>query len=184
MRAAAGSLAVVCAVGADRECDVVAAAGVGGVVFVGRGGWEAGGFQAVVGRLARLGVRCFGVEEGGRKLPVGVGVAAVGAAVAVDRPVVVEVENGLKIDFLERQKGQKGLERRRKKDERGQFEKILAFLRRVYLPAGYPHSVSSDYLNYSAYRVTQNLASAIMTVLSTEWYDRSLRSSSDLRLWK
>lgn len=170
VRAAAGPLAIVCAVGAEREHDVVAAAGVGGVVFVGRGGWGACGFEGVVRRFARLGVRCLGVDEGGSKVPVGVGAAAVGAAVSIDRPVVVEVENGLKVDFLERHKGQKGLERRREKDERGQVERILAFLRRVYLPAGYPHSVSSDYLNYTAYRMTQNLASAIMTVLSTEWY--------------
>jgi hypothetical protein len=47
-------------------------------------------------------------------------------------------------------------------------ERALALLRRVYLPAGFPATVSSDYLSYTAYRVTQNLASAIMTVLSTE----------------
>ena len=38
----------------------------------------------------------------------------------------------------------------------------------LLLPDGYPHSVSSDYLNYSLWRGVQGVASQISGVLSTQ----------------
>jgi hypothetical protein len=41
-------------------------------------------------------------------------------------------------------------------------------LARIYLPDGYPNSVTKDYLSYSVWRAIQNLASSIMGVFATE----------------
>jgi hypothetical protein len=175
VRAAAGAGAAVCCAAAwDVAAVVVAARAAGGAVYVGRGGWDG---RRVVAALAARAVRCVLVDEGG--VVVGVGGVLLAGAASVDggralgaRPVVVEVENGLRVEYTE-EEGRKGrggrLTRKRDRDERPAAERVLAFLRRVYLPAGFPATVSSDYLSYTAYRVTQNLASAIMTVLSTEW---------------
>jgi hypothetical protein len=38
----------------------------------------------------------------------------------------------------------------------------------LLLPDGYPHSVSSDYLNYSLWRALQGVASQVSGVLSTQ----------------
>lgn len=53
-------------------------------------------------------------------------------------------------------------------DNRSPKKKILDALKEIYLPAGYPHSVSTDYLAFTRWRVLQNLASAVMAVVSTE----------------
>jgi hypothetical protein len=83
-------------------------------------------------------------------------------------PLVVEVENGTRAEFAELNGTDGALSRRVERDERPFLEQLTSWLTRVYLPVGYPHTVTQDYLSYTAYRVAQNLASAIMTVLSTE----------------
>lgn len=182
MRAAAGPGAAVYFGGDGDVAGVVAAARAAGagVVFAGKGGWDPG---ACVARLAEAGVRLVLVEDGvgGGREAVGardgamvMAAAAVGAGGVVGekgKVVVVEVQNGTRAEFVEdatseKRKGE--LSRRMERDERGVVEKVVSFVKRIYLPAGYPHTVSEDYLSYTLYRITQNLASAIMTVLSTE----------------
>jgi hypothetical protein len=92
-------------------------------------------------------------------------VAAVGAALA---PLLVEVENGTRAEFSEQSDASGFLTKKIERDERSLRDRFVAWLTRVYLPVGYPHTVTQDYLSYTIYRVMQNLASAIMTVLSTE----------------
>ncbi|GJD10315.1 Protein root UVB sensitive 1, chloroplastic [Galdieria sulphuraria] len=54
------------------------------------------------------------------------------------------------------------------KDDRPIFEKLIDWLSRVYLPDGYPNSVTKDYLSYSIWRAIQNLAASVMGVFATE----------------
>jgi len=53
-------------------------------------------------------------------------------------------------------------------DDRPVLEKFIDWLARIYLPDGYPNSVTKDYLSYSVWRAIQNLASSIMGVFATE----------------
>ena len=50
-------------------------------------------------------------------------------------------------------------------DTRSLQEKLIAWLIRVYLPRGYPHTTTPDYISFTKYRTLQNLASAIMSVI-------------------
>lgn len=42
------------------------------------------------------------------------------------------------------------------------------FVTQVYLPDGFPESVTNDYLQFTQWRVLQNIASSVMAVISTE----------------
>lgn len=53
-------------------------------------------------------------------------------------------------------------------DERTVWERLVAWLTHVYLPQGFPHTTTPDYISFTKYRTLQNLASAIMSVISTE----------------
>lgn len=50
-------------------------------------------------------------------------------------------------------------------DTRSSQEKLIAWLIRVYLPQGFPHTTTPDYISFTKYRTLQNLASAIMSVI-------------------
>jgi hypothetical protein len=54
------------------------------------------------------------------------------------------------------------------KDERPMLERIRNWLVHVYLPHGYPHTVTQDYLAFTWWRLLQNTAASIMGVFSTE----------------
>ncbi|CDF40533.1 unnamed protein product [Chondrus crispus] len=60
------------------------------------------------------------------------------------------------------------LEKQEEPDTRSLSERIVAWLTHVYLPQGYPHTTTPDYISFTKYRTLQNLASAIMSVISTE----------------
>lgn len=59
-------------------------------------------------------------------------------------------------------------EKEQEVDERIAWDRIIAWLTRVYLPTGFPHTTTPDYMSFTKYRTLQNLASAIMSVISTE----------------
>eukprot|EP00871_Galdieria_phlegrea_P002477 jgi/Galph1/322/GphlegSOOS_G5121.1 len=48
------------------------------------------------------------------------------------------------------------------------FDRFIDWLTRLYLPDGYPNSVTRDYLGYSFWRAVQNLAASVMGVFATE----------------
>lgn len=50
-------------------------------------------------------------------------------------------------------------------DDRPVLERFIAWLTRVYLPTGFPHTTTPDYISFTKYRTIQNLASAIMQVI-------------------
>ncbi|GJQ08305.1 hypothetical protein GpartN1_g96.t1 [Galdieria partita] len=56
----------------------------------------------------------------------------------------------------------------RYEDDRPMLEKLTDWLSRIYLPDGYPNSVTKDYLSYSIWRAIQNLAASVMGVFATE----------------
>lgn len=53
-------------------------------------------------------------------------------------------------------------------DDRPFWDRFVAWIIRVYLPQGFPHTTTPDYISFTKFRTLQNLASAIMTVISTE----------------
>lgn len=53
-------------------------------------------------------------------------------------------------------------------DTRSPREKMNDLLTKLFLPDGYPATVTSEYLSFSKWRGVQNLASAVMAVVSTE----------------
>ena len=94
---------------------------------------------------------------------------------AVAAPIIIELENGTITEYFDSDNAKMGrarnvpeLTKRVQEDERTPFERLWAWIKRVYLPAGYPSSVTRDYLAFTKYRTLQNLASSIMTVISTE----------------
>ncbi|KAF6002135.1 hypothetical protein F1559_001143 [Cyanidiococcus yangmingshanensis] len=54
------------------------------------------------------------------------------------------------------------------RDERPILERLRNWLVHVYLPHGYPHTVTQDYLAFTWWRLLQNTAASIMGVFSTE----------------
>lgn len=93
--------------------------------------------------------------------------AAVASAGHV-QPLLLELKNGTRTPFIDDGTKKGSLRRLEERDDRSVVDKLIAWLTRVYLPVGFPYTVSQDYLAYTTYRIAQNLASAIMTVLSTE----------------
>lgn len=85
-------------------------------------------------------------------------------------PLLKEMSNGSVSQYFD--KGDSSLKRERVVEKRDMFEHIWEWVKRVYLPVDYSSSVTSsvtpDYLLFTQYRALQNLASAIMTVISTE----------------
>ncbi|KAJ8904161.1 hypothetical protein NDN08_000688 [Rhodosorus marinus] len=53
-------------------------------------------------------------------------------------------------------------------DHRTLEEKFTDFIYGIYLPDGFPGSVTSDYFRFTQWRVLQNIASSVMAVISTE----------------
>jgi Vitamin B6 photo-protection and homoeostasis len=99
--------------------------------------------------------------------PLGVlAVSSAIASVAVPKPVIVELKNGRRLEYSGDCKMGSNLTQLEEVDERSLFEKCISILTRVYLPDGYPSSVSPDYWQYTKYRIAQNIASAVMAVLS------------------
>uniref|UniRef100_A0A7S1XGB6 Uncharacterized protein n=1 Tax=Compsopogon caeruleus TaxID=31354 RepID=A0A7S1XGB6_9RHOD len=137
------------------------ASGVGASVLVYRGpslGW--------IDSEANLrGIRVRRVDEG---FPVSDHSQALSGMVHMSLPVPLVVENvshSVRIEY--REKGGK-LEGAEKIDDRPISQRIVDFLQGVYLPAGFPYSVTTDYLAFTRWRVLQNIASAVMSVVSTE----------------
>lgn len=60
------------------------------------------------------------------------------------------------------------LQQEEEPDPRSIWERVVAWLTHVYLPQGFPHTTTPDYISFTKYRTLQNLASAIMSVISTE----------------
>lgn len=52
--------------------------------------------------------------------------------------------------------------------ERSLVERLRNWLIQVYLPHGYPHTVTQDYLAFTLWRLLQNTAASVMGVFSTE----------------
>ncbi|GAB0493399.1 hypothetical protein MMPV_004681 [Pyropia vietnamensis] len=85
----------------------------------------------------------------------------------VGPPVMWEVaENGSRKDYRFDADGQ--LMAGTIVDTRSAREKLTDLLTKLFLPDGYPSTVTSEYLNFSKWRGVQNLASAVMAVVSTE----------------
>lgn len=97
------------------------------------------------------------------------GAAPAGDLVAdsVGSPAMWEVaENGSRKDYRFDADGQ--LMAGTIVDTRSPREKLNDLLTKLFLPDGYPATVTSEYLNFSKWRGVQNLASAVMAVVSTE----------------
>lgn len=50
-------------------------------------------------------------------------------------------------------------------DDRSWSQRFVAWLTRVYLPTGFPHTTTPDYISFTKFRTLQNLASAVMQVI-------------------
>jgi len=89
-------------------------------------------------------------------------------------PVISEISReGVRIRYYGESIGANGAASSRlvpgkKEDTRDAKAVGLDWIKGVYLPAGYPLSVTEDYLAFTKWRTLQNLASSIMAVLSTE----------------
>mmetsp|Transcript_11565 Transcript_11565/g.35355 ORF Transcript_11565/g.35355 Transcript_11565/m.35355 type:complete len:571 (-) Transcript_11565:1239-2951(-) len=87
-------------------------------------------------------------------------------ATAALMPVISEKrEGGLFVDYMEEDEDVTAVVR---EDARPADEKFIDFIYRVYLPDGFPSSVTNDYLKFTQWRILQNIASSVMAVISTE----------------
>lgn len=100
------------------------------------------------------------------------------AAVAITAPLLIERKGDSTLRFFEqedttsvthtprRSKGAKhGLKCERERDDRPLVERITSYLTQIYLPRGFPHTTTPDYISFTKFRTIQNLASAIMSVI-------------------
>lgn len=110
--------------------------------------------------FAEAGISLFSVDA---LLPV----AVAALAIPISTPLVTEQTNGTVCNFFLGEDGDH-FQMEGVVDERSYFQRIWEWVKRVYLPVGYPDTVTKDYLAFTKYRTLQNLASAIMTVISTE----------------
>lgn len=81
-------------------------------------------------------------------------------------PLLTETRDDVVVRFT-RADGDR-LQEERVLDSRTPWNRLIAWLMRVYLPQGFPHTTTPDYISFTKYRTLQNLASAIMSVISTE----------------
>lgn len=97
-------------------------------------------------------------------LPV-IGIAGVATAIAA-APLLLERKGDAVTRFYDNDDQSGGmLIQNGVKDERGLVDRVVAWLVRVYLPTGFPHTTTPDYMSFTKYRTLQNLASAIMQVI-------------------
>lgn len=127
-----------------------------------------------VHNLIPIPVQVFGTPSGNSpscspspliSLNVSVAVGAVGSVA----PLLYEKKGDTVTKFYgsdeERSSKEKRLHPRKEVDERSVWDKVIAWLVRVYLPRGFPHTTTPDYISFTKYRTLQNLASAIMSVI-------------------
>lgn len=81
-------------------------------------------------------------------------------------PVLQESCDDAITSFFAREDGK--LQREVVHDDRSILQRFTAWMVRVYLPQGFPLTTTPDYISFTKYRTIQNLASAIMQVISTE----------------
>ncbi|CAN8067737.1 unnamed protein product [Agarophyton chilense] len=97
-----------------------------------------------------------------------VAVPAMGSA----SPLLFEKNGGAVTTFYDvdekEQKGAGRLVPQKEVDNRPFSDKVISWLTKIYLPSGFPHTTTPDYISFPKYRTLQNLASAIMSVISTE----------------
>lgn len=100
------------------------------------------------------------------------------AAAAAVAPLVIERKGDVERSFFNVTDGSSGkrnstsstdetalLRQQEIVDDRSPSQRLIAWLTRVYLPNGYPHTTTPDYISFTKYRTLQNLASAIMQVI-------------------
>ncbi len=116
-------------------------------------------------RFAARGIEYIGISNASRIHSANfLALGAVGFSSSV--PILKEMSNGSVSQYFD--EGNSSLKKERIIEKRSFVDQLWEWIKRVYLPCGYPSSVTQDYLRFTQYRALQNLASAIMTVISTE----------------
>ncbi|KAA8498329.1 Protein root UVB sensitive 2, chloroplastic [Porphyridium purpureum] len=76
--------------------------------------------------------------------------------------------NGTFTEFIGSEDASTPLIQGKQQDERELKEQGFDMIKTIYMPDGFPHTVTKDYLAFTQWRTLQNLASSVMAVLSTE----------------
>lgn len=98
---------------------------------------------------------------------------------AVTAPLLIERKGDSTLRFFEqedttssvtsspkRRKGpEHGLSCEMERDDRPLVERVTSYLTQIYLPRGFPHTTTPDYISFTKFRTIQNLASAVMSVI-------------------
>lgn len=87
-------------------------------------------------------------------------------AAAVSTPVLTEKRGDSVTRFFRGQtEDDAPLLQEKQTDERPWSDQFMSWLTHVYLPQGFPHTTTPDYISFTKYRTLQNLASAVMQVI-------------------